>query len=109
MQVGISLDSVGRDLAKKDSPVDMVWPASGTVPVPAPVALVKGHDSPAAKAFVDWLISAEGQATSVKLGYAPAYGASDAVPTRTKTLEVDWAKLQKDREEILQMFKSVFG
>ncbi|MFI5266966.1 MAG: extracellular solute-binding protein [Chloroflexota bacterium] len=109
MQVGISLDSVGRDLIKKGSPVDMVWPASGTVPVPAPVALVKGHDSPAAKAFVDWLISADGQATSVKLGYAPAYGQSDAVPAGAKTLNPDWAKLRKDRDQILQTFKSIFG
>ncbi len=109
MQVGISLDSVGRDLIKKGSPVDMVWPTSGTVPVPAPVALVKGRDSAAAKAFVDWLISADGQATSVKLGYAPAYGASDAVPAGTKTMDPDWAQIQKDRDSILQQFKQIFG
>ncbi len=109
MQVGISLDSVGRDLLKKGSPVEMVWPSSGTVPVPAPVAIVKGHDSAAAKSFVDWLISADGQATSVKLGYAPAYGASEAVPAGTKTIDVNWAQLQKDREKVLDMFKGIFG
>jgi iron(III) transport system substrate-binding protein len=109
MQVGISLDSVGRDLIKKGSPVDMVWPSSGTIPVPAPVALVKGRDSAAAKAFVDWLISPDGQTTSIKLGYAPAYGASEAVPQGTKTVDVDWAKLQKDRDQTLQTFKSIFG
>lgn len=109
MQVGISLDSVGRDLVKKGSPVDMVWPSSGTITVPAPVALVKGRDSAVAKAFVDWLISPDGQATSVKLGYAPAYGASEAVPQGTKSIDVDWAKLQKDRDQILQTFKSIFG
>lgn len=109
MQAGISLDSVGRDLLKKGSPVDMIWPTTGTIPVPAPVALVKGHDSAVAKAFVDWLISADGQATSVKLGYAPAYGPSEAVPQGTKTLDVDWAKLQKDRDQVLQTFKSIFG
>ncbi|HVA23781.1 MAG TPA: extracellular solute-binding protein [Chloroflexota bacterium] len=109
MQVGISLDSVGRDLVKKGSPVDVVWPVSGTVPVPAPVALVKGHDSPAAKAFLDWLISADGQATSVKLGYAPAYGPSAAVPAGTKTIDADWAKLLKNRDQTLKTFKSIFG
>jgi iron(III) transport system substrate-binding protein len=109
MQVGISLDSVGRDLIKKGSPVDMAWPTSGTVPVPAPVALVKGRDSAPAKAFVDWLISPDGQSTSVKLGYAPAYGPSDAVPQGTKTIDVDWAKLQKDRDQVLATFKSIFG
>jgi len=109
MQVGISLDSVGRDLIKKGSPVDMVWPSSGAIPVPAPVALVKGRDSAAAKAFVDWLISADGQDTSVKLGYAPAYGQSDAVPAGTKTIDLNWSQLLKDRDKTLQMFKSIFG
>jgi len=109
MQVGISLDSVGRDLLKKGSPVDMVWPGSGAIPVPAPVALVKGRDSAAVKAFVDWLISADGQATSVKLGYAPAYGQSEAVPAGTKTIDVNWPQLQRDRDKVLQTFKSIFG
>jgi ABC-type Fe3+ transport system substrate-binding protein len=79
------------------------------VTVPAPVALGKGRDSAAAKAFVDWLISADGQATSVKLGYAPAYGPSDAVPAGTKAIDVDWAQIQKDRDTILQTFKQIFG
>ncbi|HEX6513032.1 MAG TPA: extracellular solute-binding protein, partial [Chloroflexota bacterium] len=109
MQVGITLDSVGRDLIKKGSPVDMVWPTSGTVPVPAPVAIAKGHDSAAAKAFVDWLISPAGQAASVQLGYAPAYGPSDAVPPGTKTLAVDWDQLGQNRDATLNTFKSIFG
>jgi iron(III) transport system substrate-binding protein len=109
MQVGISLDSVGRDLLAKGSPVDMVWPTSGAIPVPAPVALVKGRDSAAAKSFVDWLISPDGQATSVKLGYAPAYGASNAVPAGTKYIDVNWAQLGKDRDKILEMFKTTFA
>ncbi|HLY64976.1 MAG TPA: extracellular solute-binding protein, partial [Chloroflexota bacterium] len=109
MQVGITLDSVGRDLVKKGSPVEMVWPASGAIPVPAPVGIVKGHDSAAAKAFVDWLISPQGQATSVQLGYAPAYGSSDAVPAGTKTTSVDWDQLAKNRDTILSTWKSIFG
>jgi iron(III) transport system substrate-binding protein len=109
MQVGITLDSVGRDLVKKGSPVEMAWPASGAIPVPAPVGIVKGHDSAAAKAFVDWLISPQGQATSVQLGYAPAYGPSDAVPPGTKTMAVDWDQLAKNRDSILTTFKSIFG
>ena len=109
MQVGITLDSVGRDLVKKGSPITMVWPSSGTIPVPAPLGLVKGHDSPAAKAFEDWLISPAGQAVSVQLGYAPAYGASDAIPAGTKVLPVNWDQIQTNRDMILSTFKTIFG
>ncbi len=109
MQVGITLDSVGRDLVKKGSPVTMVWPSSGTIPVPAPMALVKGHDSAAAKAFEDWLISPQGQTTSVQLGYAPAYGTSDAVPAGTKFLPVNWDQIATNKDTILSTFKSIFG
>ena len=58
---------------------------------------------------MDWLISADGQAASVKLGYAPAYGQSDAVPAGTKTIDVNWGQLQKDRDKVLDMFKQIFG
>jgi iron(III) transport system substrate-binding protein len=109
MQVGITLDSVGRDLIKKGSPVEMVWPTSGTIPVPGPLGLVKGRDSATARAFADWLISPEGQATSVKLGYAPAYGPSDAVPAGTKVMAVNWDQIAKDRDSTLGTFKSIFG
>ncbi|HLY65308.1 MAG TPA: extracellular solute-binding protein [Chloroflexota bacterium] len=109
MQVGISLDSVGRDMAKKGSPVQMVWPASGTIAVPAPLAIVKGRDSAGARSFADWLISPAGQAEAVKLGYAPAYGRSDAIPAGTKVLDVDFDQLQKDRDKTLESFSSIFS
>ncbi|MBV9119475.1 MAG: extracellular solute-binding protein [Chloroflexi bacterium] len=109
MQVGISLDSVGRDLIKKGSPVEMVWPTSGAIPVPAPVALVKGHDSAMARAFADWLVSPAGQAEAVKLGYAPAYGPSDAIPAGAKQVAVNFDQVAKDRDSTLGTFKSIFG
>lgn len=107
--VGISLDTVGRDLEGKGSPVQIVWPASGAIPVPAPVALVKGHNSPAARAFSTWLLSAQGQETVAQLGYPPALGSSALVPASATRLEVDWAKLHAQRDEVLSRFKGICG
>lgn len=106
---GITLDSVARDLKTKGSPVEAVWPRSGAIPVPAPVAVVKGRESPAARAFVDWLLTPPGQAQLVKLGYAPAIGPSDAIPAGAKLVDVDWAQITKDRGAILEQFKSIFS
>ena len=108
VDVGISLDSVGRDLASKGSPVNIAWPTSGAIPVPAPVAIVKGHESPLSQAFLDWLVSDQGQANLVKLGYAPVRGASDAVPSNAKLVDVDWTKIAADRDSTIQQFKAIF-
>lgn len=106
---GITLDSVARDLKSKGSPIEMVWPQSGAIPVPAPAALVKGRESEVGRAFVDWLLTPQGQAQLVKLGYAPALGTSDAVPAGVKLVDVDWAQITKDRASILEQFKAIFS
>jgi iron(III) transport system substrate-binding protein len=108
IEVGISLDSVGRDLQSKGSPVATVWPAAGAIPVPAPVAIVKGHESSASQGFVDWLLTDQGQAVLVKLGYAPLRGASEAVPATAKLVSVDWAQIGSQRDATIAQFKTIF-
>jgi iron(III) transport system substrate-binding protein len=108
VEVGISLDSVGRDLGNKGSPVLTAWPSSGAIPVPAPVAIVKGHESSVAQAFIDWLLTDQGQAELVKLGYAPIRGRSEAVPANAKVVDVDWTQVAADRDSTIQQFKAIF-
>jgi iron(III) transport system substrate-binding protein len=108
VDAGISLDSVGRDLLSKGSPVATAWPASGAIPVPAPVAVVKGHESAASQAFADWLLSDAGQAVLVKLGYAPLRGTSDAVPATAKLVSVDWSQIASERDATIAQFKAIF-
>ncbi|MBX6370867.1 MAG: extracellular solute-binding protein [Acidothermus sp.] len=108
--VGITLDSVYRPLAKKGSPVQIVWPASGAIPVPAPAGAVKGHeDNPVVKDFLDWLLTSEAQQQLVSLGYAPALGSSNAVPVDAKVVTVRYQDLVSQRSAILDAFKKVFG
>lgn len=108
VDVGISLDVVARDLIAKGSPVQIVWPTDGAIPVPAPVAIVAGHNTPASQKFVNWLLSSQGQQEVVKLGYAPAIGSSDLVPSGTKLVNVDWATQTSQRDQTLSQFKSIF-
>lgn len=106
--IGVSLDSVYRPLAQKGSPVQVVWPTSGTIPVPAPAALVKGHDSPVAKDFLDWLLTSDGQSTLSKLGYTVP-NSSTALPAGTKVASVPYTDLVSKRDAILSSFTKVFG
>ncbi|MCL6562541.1 MAG: extracellular solute-binding protein [Firmicutes bacterium] len=109
VDVGISLDVVARDLKAKGAPVELVWPKDGAVPVPAPVAIVAHHDSPAARQFEDWLLSAQGQATVEKLGYVPVSGTSTLVPQGTPMAQVNWAAIEQQRNTILQTIHRLFG
>jgi iron(III) transport system substrate-binding protein len=107
--IGITLDSVYRPLASKGSAVQIVWPTSGAIPVPAPAALVKGHDSAVAKDFLDWLLTDDGQGELAKLGYTPALGSSGALPAGTKVVSVPFSDLVSQRDSILSAFTKVFG
>jgi len=107
--IGITLDSVYRPLASKGSPVQVVWPTSGAIPVPAPAALVKGHDSAVAKDFLSWLLTSDGQSELTKLGYTPAIGATAVLPANTKVVTVPYTDLVSQRDSILSAFTKVFG
>jgi iron(III) transport system substrate-binding protein len=110
---GITLDSVVRPLINQGAPVQIVWPASGSVPVPAPVGLTTtSQNLPAAKAFFDWLLSASGQKEMVTLGYVPAVpgtSAANLIPSDAKQLPVDWTALAGQKDAILKQFQTIFG
>jgi len=110
---GITLDSVVRDLTSKGAPIKIVWPASGSAPVPAPVGITADSgNSAAARAFFDWLLSPPGQKEMVTLGYVPAVPGTEAaalIPPGTKQLPVDWSALGSQKDSILKQFHDIFG
>jgi iron(III) transport system substrate-binding protein len=58
----------------KGAPVEFVFPKEGVSAVSEPVAILSGTKNPeAAKAFVDFLISREGQELALKQGYLAAH------------------------------------
>jgi len=58
----------------KGAPVEFVFPAEGVSAVSEPVAILKTTKNPAAaKAFVDFLISKEGQELALRQGYVAAH------------------------------------
>ncbi|OLP58823.1 ABC transporter substrate-binding protein [Xaviernesmea oryzae] len=70
---GMIVDFMAIREKAKGAPVDFVFPSEGVSAVTEPVAILKTAKNPeAAKAFVDFLLSAEGQALEVSQGYIPA-------------------------------------
>jgi len=71
---GIVIDYLPIREAAKGSPVSFVFPEEGVSAVTEPVAILSTTQNPdAAKAFVDFLLSAEGQALAASQGYLAAH------------------------------------
>lgn len=99
----------------KGSPVEFVFPAEGVSAVSEPVAILRSAKNPAAaKAFVDFLLSREGQELALKQGYIAAhsavplpagYPARDAI----KLMPFDAGKLLKEQAQLRKEFADIFG
>ena len=71
---GIVVDFLPIREAAAGSPVEFVFPEEGVSAVTEPVAIMAGTDAPdAARRFVDFLLSVEGQELAATQGYLPAH------------------------------------
>jgi iron(III) transport system substrate-binding protein len=98
----------------KGAPVEFVFPSEGVSAVSEPVAILKTTRNPeAAKAFVDFLISKEGQELALKQGYVSAHpdvALPAGYPGRgaIKLLPFDAAKALADEPAARKRFSAIF-
>ena len=74
LDMGLTIDFMVRDLKNKnpDTPIDYIFPEEGVVLVPSPIAITKDcQNLPSAKAFVDFILSKEGQEFLSAQGITP--------------------------------------
>jgi iron(III) transport system substrate-binding protein len=70
--IAMTLDYIVAGLIKKGAPLAIVWPSEGAISVPSPIAIIKGTKNPdGSKAFVDYVLSKEGQEFLVKQEVIP--------------------------------------
>lgn len=99
----------------KGAPVEFVFPEEGVSAVTEPVAILSTAANPeAAKAFVDFLISEEGQKLAVEQGYIPARadaGLPEGYPDRSaiKVLTYDAAAALAGDMANKEKFAEVMG
>ncbi|MFC3040868.1 extracellular solute-binding protein [Virgibacillus xinjiangensis] len=112
---GMIVDYLAARAAKEGSPVELVYPSEGVPVITEPVGIMKNTDNEeASKAFVDFILSEEGQKLASELGYTPIREGIEA-PEGLKTLdemnvlEAETSELLKAREADKQQFGEVFG
>jgi iron(III) transport system substrate-binding protein len=112
---GVLVDFMAFNAKAKGSPIDFIFPAEGLPAVTEPVAILKTtQNAAAARAFVDFILSDEGQKLAVSMGYIPAR-ASVGMPswypagTKINLMPTDIPKVVQANSENLKRFAELFG
>lgn len=111
--VAMTLDYIVAGLIKKGAPLSIVWPADGAISVPSPIAIIKGSKNPAgSKAFVDFVLSKEGQEFLVKQevipvrsDVAPPKGQPSAKQIKFMPIPYEWAA--QNAADIREQFEKI--
>ncbi|GAB5510177.1 MAG: ABC transporter substrate-binding protein [Hyphomicrobiales bacterium] len=112
---GMVVDFLAIRERANGAPVEFVFPTEGVSAVTEPVAILSTAQNPdAAKAFVDFLLSAEGQQLAADQGYVPAHPAIDlpaGFPARDAitVMPFDPAQALANSEENRIRFADTFG
>ena len=112
---GVVIDYLPIREAAKGSPVTFVFPEEGVSAVTEPVAILGGTANPeAAKAFVDFLLSKEGQELAASQGYLPAdpeVAPPPGFPARDEIvlMAFDPAKALANDKQDKERFVELFG
>jgi iron(III) transport system substrate-binding protein len=112
---GMVVDFLPIRAALEGSPVGVLYPAEGVPVITEPVGIVKGTPNlEAAQAFVDFLLSTEGQQVAVEMGYMPLR--DDVAPPAgfpaladLKLLIAAPADLAATRDADKERFATLFG
>ncbi|WP_366658024.1 ABC transporter substrate-binding protein [Fodinicurvata sp. EGI_FJ10296] len=112
---GIIIDFMPLNARADGSPIDFVFPEEGVTSVTEPVAILStATNVEAARAFVDWQLSEEGQSFHAEQGYLPllpdvegpeGFPALDDLTI----LSVDPARLLEADESMKRQFADLFG
>lgn len=111
------VDFMARNAANEGSPVECIWPESGAVMVPTPIAIlstVKEENKAACDALMDYMLGEEAQKLFVEQGYIPVdpgVGVPESAPqvADIKTVELDIADFTENSAAIRERFTSIFG
>lgn len=112
---GMIVDYMPIREAAKGAPVKFVFPGEGVSAVTEPVAILRTTKNPeAAKAFVDFILSREGQELAASQGYLPAHpevAPPEGFPARAtiRVMSFDAARALAEETANKERFAGIFG
>lgn len=115
MKYGININADVLRAKKAGSPVDFIYPEEGSSFFSEPVAIMASTSAPeAAKKFVTFMLSEDGQKLASEQGYIPVLASvpsPEGMPSVTdiKLLPLDVDKAVKEDAEVREKFIDIFG
>jgi iron(III) transport system substrate-binding protein len=112
---GVIVDFMPIREKAKGAPVEFVFPKEGVSAVSEPVAILKEARNPqAAKAFIDFILSREGQELALRQGYLAAHPAVPPPPgfphrDEIRVMAFDAARALADETRNKTTFADIFG
>lgn len=113
--IGILVDFMAFNAKRKGAPIGFVFPNEGVPAVTEPVAILRTTKNPdAARAFIDFILSPEGQKLAVSMGYIPVradVGDPSWLPSGTKInlMPLDSAQILRNTAADKKRFSDLFG
>jgi iron(III) transport system substrate-binding protein len=109
-EVGLALDKSIRDAVDAGSPVQLVWPASGSIAIYSPISVFAASGNPdAAQAFVDFVLGPDAQAAISGTGWQPVRADVPWPYAQGEQQQPDWDEAFERRDELLDEYRSIFG
>ncbi len=111
---GIIVDYMANRSKMDGAPVEFVYPKEGSPAITEPIGLVKTSENPeAAKAFIDFVLSEDGQKLAAEIGYTPVkegVGAPEGLKKigEFTSMQADIQELYQNREQDKQQFSEIF-
>lgn len=112
--VGIVVDYLVRELAAQGSPIAVSYPSEGVPYVSQPVGIFADTDAQdAAEAFVDFLVSEEGQKLAVEQSYLPVrsdVGTPEGAPSMEEIsiLNPELETISTNQDAAVELFRTLF-
>lgn len=113
--LGIIVDYMAIRAKKDGAPVDFVYPKEGSLIVTEPVGITKeSKNMESAKAFVDFLLSEEGQQVTAEIGYTPiksgikapeGFRSADEITNLTYDIQTLVKTREADKEKFSKLFQ----
>jgi iron(III) transport system substrate-binding protein len=112
---GIIIDYMAIRAKNEGAPVEFIYPEEGSLIITEPVAIIKDtKNEDLAKAFVDYILSEDGQKATAEIGYTPVksgvaspegFKTSDQIKNLTFELSVLVENRDSDKERFSKMFQ----
>ncbi|MGQ0607277.1 MAG: extracellular solute-binding protein [Chloroflexota bacterium] len=108
--VGITLETPAQAAVANGSPIEVVWPEPGAIAIYSPIAVFEDSANiPGAEAFVDFILSEEGQTIIGESGFQPIREGVEGPPMQGEQVAPDWPAIFDRSDDLLEEYRSIFG